>query len=53
MPRWGQKVKHQGKGILFTGGDNHSDLDSDAANATDAKFSEILWNKQSSLGRFF
>lgn len=51
MPRWGQKIKRQVKRALFTGGENHSDLDSDAANATDAKFSEILRSKHNTLGK--
>lgn len=51
MPRWGNKIKRQVKRVLFTGADNLSDLDSDAANATNAKFSEILRNKQNFLGK--
>lgn len=50
MPRWGEKLKRQVKRVLFTGADNLSDLDSDAAVATDAKFSEILKNKHKVLG---
>lgn len=50
MPTWGSKLKHQVKRAFFAGADNHSDLDSDAALATDAKFSEILQNKQDILG---
>lgn len=52
MPTWGSKIKNQVKRAFFTGAtDNHSDLDSDAALATDAKFSEILQNKQDILGK--
>lgn len=51
MPRWGQKIKHQVKRAFFAGSENHSDLDSDAAFATDAKFSEILRSKQNTLGK--
>ena len=47
MPRWGQKIKR----AILAGGENHSDLDSDAANATDAKFSEILRSKHNTLGK--
>lgn len=51
MPSWGRKIRRQVKHVLFTGPDNHSDLDSDAAIATDAKFSEILRSKQNFLGK--
>ena len=47
MPRWGQKIKR----AILAGVENHSDLDSDAANATDAKFSEILRSKHNTLGK--
>mgnify|MGYP001801001388 CR=1 FL=1 len=47
MPRWGQKIKR----AILAGGENHSDLDSDAANATAAKFSEILRSKHNILGK--
>lgn len=49
MPKFGN-VKRRLKRVLFTGADNLSDLDSDAAIATNAKFSEILRNKQTTLG---
>jgi len=51
MPTLGKKLRRNIKRVLFTGADNHSDLDSDAANATDAKYSEILQTKQKNLGK--
>lgn len=46
-----QYLRRKAKRVLFAGADNHSDLDSEAAKATDINFSEILRNKHQVLGK--